>query len=477
MPRTVPGVRRAARTSAPIAALAAVLVGVVSPVAAAPASAAERGGVAAPARAAASSRPVGIDVSRYQSSATLTSCSGKVQVDWRRVRAAGRTFAFVKASGSATGRIVQDPCFDRNWSAAGAAGLYRGAYHYAVPSRRPGSAAADARFFVAVTGRMQAAGDLPPVLDLEATGGLTSAQVRAWAAGWLSTVRSLTGRQPILYTGPSFWRSSVAGDATFAAYPLWIAHYTRSAPTVPAPWPTWTFWQSSASGRVPGVSGPVDVNTFNGTAAQLHALAHPAAVPTATASAARVYGGQTWSLTGVLRSTGGTPVRGATVTLYRRLAGSSSWTAVSTARTDVKTAAYRFTVRPTKAATYKVRYSGGRDFAASWSVARSHAFTERVSTTLTSSVSTSRAAKGAAVTLSGTLSLTPTRAKLTRTPVTVYRKVGTGAWTRWRSLTTSTLGSYKTTMRPVRTAAYKVVFAGTASRHPATSPTRTITIR
>jgi|tagenome__1003787_1003787.scaffolds.fasta_scaffold20908426_1 GH25 family lysozyme M1 (1,4-beta-N-acetylmuramidase)/5-hydroxyisourate hydrolase-like protein (transthyretin family) len=472
MPPALAAARRAVVRSVPAAAVAAVLGALLSPVAAAPASA------AGPQAAAASSRPVGIDVSRYQSSSTLTSCSGPVQVDWRRVRAAGRSFAFVKATGSrTTGTISQDPCFDRNWAGAAAAGLFRGAYHYAVPSRRSGSAAADARFFVAATGRMQDPGDLPPVLDLEATGGLTRAEVQAWASSWLATVASLTGRQPILYTGPSFWRGSVAGGSTFAGHPLWIAHYTRSAPTVPSPWRTWTFWQSSAGGRVAGVSGPVDVDTFNGTSAQLSALAHPATVPSATASSTVVYGGQPWSLTGVLRSAGGTPVRAATVTLYRRLAGSTAWTAVSSVRTDARTAAYRFDLRPTTAASYRVRYSGGRDFAASWSPLRSHAFAERVPTTLSSTVSATRVTKRAGVAVTGTLTLTPTRAGLTRTPVVLYRKVGAGPWTKWRSLTTATGGRYRTTLHPVRTASYKVLFGGSASGLPATSPVRTVAVR
>lgn len=471
MPRVLAVVRRAASRSVPAAAVAAVLGTLLTAV---PASAAGTQTTTA----AASTRPTGIDVSRYQSSSTTTSCSGSIQVDWNRVRAAGRTFAFVKATGSRPiGTITKDPCFDRNWAGAGAAGLFRGAYHYAVPSRRSGSAAADARFFVSVTGQLQDPGDLPPVLDLEATGGLRPVEVQDWARTWLTTVAALTGRQPVLYTGPSFWRGSVAGGAAFAGYPLWIAHYTRSAPTVPAPWGTWTFWQSSASGRVAGVSGPVDVDTFNGTAEQLSAIAHPATVPTATPSSAVVYGGQAWSLTGVLRSAAGTPVRGATVTLYRRLAGSAGWTAVSSVRTDARTAAYRFDLRPTRAASYKVRYSGGRDFAASWSPLRSHTFAQRVPTALTSTVSASRVAKRAAVAVTGTLTVPPGRAGLTRTPVVLYRKVGTGPWTTWRSLTTSTGGRYRTTLHPVRTASYQVRYAGTTSHWPSSSPVRTVTVR
>ena len=123
MPRTLPGIRRATRASAPVA-VAAVLVGLLSPMGAVSAAAADSGGTGG--TAAAATRPVGIDVSRYQSSSTTTSCSGPVQVDWRRVRAAGRTFAFVKATGSRTsGTITQDPCFARNWAGAGSAGLFR----------------------------------------------------------------------------------------------------------------------------------------------------------------------------------------------------------------------------------------------------------------------------------------------------------------------------------------------------------------
>jgi GH25 family lysozyme M1 (1,4-beta-N-acetylmuramidase) len=499
MPRSVPGIRRATRLIAPAAAVAALAAGLLVPSAGAAWAAGAGGddgwagrnlartgdavatdGVQGAARltAAAAARPRGIDVSRYQSGSTLTTCTGSVQVSWASVRASGRSFAFIKASGRRASGVFEDPCFDRNWAGAKAAGLYRGAYHYAIPSTRAGSAAADARHFVGVTGRMQEAGDLPPVLDLEATGSLSRAQVQAWATTWLSTVRSLTGRQPILYTGPSFWRTYVAGGSSFAGYPLWIAHYTsKSSPTLPSPWRTWTFWQSSATGRVPGVSGDVDLNTFNGTAAQLRALAHPAAVPSATPSGTVAYGGLPWSVTGTLRSTTGALVRGATVTLYRRAAGSTTWTAVTSARTDATTAAYRFDLRPTAAASYQVRYAGGREFAASVSAVLSHTYSARVPTALTATVSSTRVARRQPVHLAGALTLGPTRMVVPHAPVAVYRKIGTGPWTQVRSLTTSAGGAYGTTLRPVRTAVYKVAYAGTPARWGATAPLRTVAVR
>ena len=38
-------------------------------------------------------------------------------------------------------------------------------------------------------------------------------------------------------------------------------------------------------------------------------------------------------------------------------------------------------------------------------------------------------------------------------------------------------GSYQTTLRPLRTAVYKVVYAGTAAHKGSTAPLRTVTVR
>ncbi len=64
-------------------------------------------------------------------------------------------------------------------------------------------------------------------------------------------------------SSPDFWREAVGG-ADLTSQPLWVAHYTAECPRVPAPWQRWTFWQHSESGRVPGISGPVDLNVMAG---------------------------------------------------------------------------------------------------------------------------------------------------------------------------------------------------------------------
>ena len=115
-------------------------------------------------------------------------------------------------------------------------------------------------------------GDLVPVLDLETANGLGPERADRVGATWLSQVSAATGVRPIIYTTPTFWSTSMADTDWFArnGYAvLWIAHWTTaSQPTVPAGgWAGngWSFWQHSSSGTVPGISGAVDLDRFNGS--------------------------------------------------------------------------------------------------------------------------------------------------------------------------------------------------------------------
>ena len=71
---------------------------------------------------------------------------------------------------------------------------------------------------------------------------------------------------PFLYTDPGFWGGSV-GDTSFGATPLWIADYGPACPTVPTGWDSWFIWQYGDTG------GSLDQDVFNGSLAQLTALA------------------------------------------------------------------------------------------------------------------------------------------------------------------------------------------------------------
>jgi GH25 family lysozyme M1 (1,4-beta-N-acetylmuramidase) len=208
---------------------------------------------------AAVAHAVGIDVSQWQHNPS---------VNWDRAGTDRVTFAFIKAT---EGLSYTNPHYAADRVAARRAGIYRGAYHFARPSR--GSAARQARYFVDRAGEHDANGDLPPVLDLEDTGGLGTADLRTWTRRWLETVQSLTGRAPVIYTSPSFWEGYLGDSRGFRGYPLWVAHYETTRPQVPGGWKSWTFWQTTNTGHVAGIIGAVDINRFNGTHAELAALA------------------------------------------------------------------------------------------------------------------------------------------------------------------------------------------------------------
>ena len=197
----------------------------------------------------------GIDVSYHQGS-----------IDWQQVAAAGKRFAYVRAS---AGTLTADPRYAVNRLGARAAGLAVGAYHFANPDFAMGDATNEAHWFL--QNAAIASGDLIPVLDLEVANGLSPAALTSWAQTWLTQVHAATGLRPIIYTNPKFWSTSMADTAWFAqnGYPvLWIAHWTTaSQPSVPAGgWGGhgWTFWQHSSTGIVPGISVPVDLDRFNG---------------------------------------------------------------------------------------------------------------------------------------------------------------------------------------------------------------------
>lgn len=202
----------------------------------------------------------GIDVSYWQGS-----------IDWSQVAAAGIDFAFIRVT---HGLGTIDTRFDANWAGARANGIIRGAYQYFEPGDDP---LEQADLFLELMGELEE-GDLPPVLDVEERGSLTPAQMTAAIHVWMDRVSSATGRTPIIYAGKYFWNDHV-GSADFADHPLWIAQWNVECPDLPAAWGDWVFHQTSATGSIPGISGDVDTDLFNGTYDELLAFAAGEVVP------------------------------------------------------------------------------------------------------------------------------------------------------------------------------------------------------
>ena len=198
----------------------------------------------------------GIDISHWQGT-----------INWTKVAAAGKRFAYMKASEDTW---YVDPTYATNRAQANANGLLVGAYHFSQPNATIGSATAQADHFLDTA--TPASGDLLPVLDLERTGGLGQNKLIAWVQEYMARIYERTGVQGVIYCSPNFWRTNM-GDTTWFSdngYDvLWVAHWTTATtPIVPGgAWggDGWTFWQYTSDGSVPGISGRVDLNRYNGT--------------------------------------------------------------------------------------------------------------------------------------------------------------------------------------------------------------------
>ena len=201
----------------------------------------------------AAAAPKGPDVSSWQH-------IDATKIDWSQVKGAGHDFAMVKATQSLD---YMNPFFVEDSIVMRAAGVARGAYHYADPSQSPELQAA---YYSATVLGINGYGDMPPVLDLEDTGGLDAPALIDWTHRYLNGVQALTGRVPIIYTYPNFWRTAMADSNAFTRYPLWIADYNgKDAPgPLPGGWPAWTFWQYTDSGRIPGIGAHTDINVYSG---------------------------------------------------------------------------------------------------------------------------------------------------------------------------------------------------------------------
>lgn len=193
----------------------------------------------------------GIDISRYQGN-----------IDWRRVRTSGVSFAFIKAT---EGGDHADPNFRRYWYEAGQARIPRGAYHYFYFCR---SGAQQAAWFIANVPRER--GALPPVLDLEWTASKTcphrppSWEVLREAKIFKDILHRYYGQRPIIYTTVDFYRDNNLGN-----WPeeFWLRS-VAGHPRLTYPGQRFSFWQYTGTGRVPGIGGNVDLNVFDGSPAQ-----------------------------------------------------------------------------------------------------------------------------------------------------------------------------------------------------------------
>jgi GH25 family lysozyme M1 (1,4-beta-N-acetylmuramidase) len=212
----------------------------------------------------------GIDVAAYQHPVTSQYPHG-TPITWSKVATAGYRYVAVKGT---EGDYYVNPWASTDMAEAKAAGLDVTPYHFAIPNISSGKAQAE--YAVEYSGYTPGPQTLPLMLDIEYDPyvstdgtnecyGLTPAQMRSWVSGFVTTVRSLTGSYPIIYTTANWWDTCTGNSTGFGADPMWVAAYGFQAPPMPAGWPSWTFWQYTSSGTVAGVdsAGTTDLDLFN----------------------------------------------------------------------------------------------------------------------------------------------------------------------------------------------------------------------
>jgi lysozyme len=196
----------------------------------------------------------GIDVSHWQG-----------EINWRDVKAAGKRFVILKAT-EGTGFV--DSRFKRNWAEAKKQGLSVGAYHY----YRPGwDSDAQAAHFYDTVGEL-AGSDLIPWLDVEDLKPSMNGRpvsVASFMGPMLDTLvrmEELFGTRVGVYTGLWFWNQLPYRD--MGDRPLWVAYWYSDQkpgkPKLPNGWSDFQIHQYTSRGRVPGISGNVDLNWIPG---------------------------------------------------------------------------------------------------------------------------------------------------------------------------------------------------------------------
>jgi GH25 family lysozyme M1 (1,4-beta-N-acetylmuramidase) len=242
----------------------------------------------------------GSDISRWQH-------PNDQPIDFKQMFDAGMRFVLIKGSDAQEKADIETMRWlvgDR--SAAQAAGLYTGMYHFAYMPNSTDEAyiIRDAKAQAQkVLWRLASLGgynerDLPVALDLEnncvkknSAGNciktLPRSLVTLWAETWLETVEEKTGRKPFLYSYAQFLEMAMERSEKLRQYPLWLAHYgIHPADPISKPgqrekigcfvhsWSTancssqWQIWQYSSCGvgKKYGVpSARLDLNVFRGS--------------------------------------------------------------------------------------------------------------------------------------------------------------------------------------------------------------------
>lgn len=185
----------------------------------------------------------GIDVSSWQGN-----------IDFSQVKASGVEIVYIKSS---EGFRSVDSYFEQNYINAKNAGLKVGFYHY-VTARSVEDAVRQANFFVStISGKNP---DCKLAMDFESFGSLNREEINQIALTFMQTVQNASGKDVIIYSDE--YNANNTFNSSLATYPLWVAQYEVSEPTVRNHWSNWAGWQYTDKGEIPGISSYVDRDKF-----------------------------------------------------------------------------------------------------------------------------------------------------------------------------------------------------------------------
>lgn len=179
---------------------------------------------------------LGIDVSKWNGG-----------IDWRSVAASGVSYAFVKVGSTKSGI---DPAFAANVTAAQANGIRTGVYIYSYATSVE-AAINEANLVLQWIEGYNI--NFPIAFDIEdkTQRGLDANTVTAMCNAFCDVIAA-AGYHPIVYTYTNFHNGHITPHLR---YDKWIAQYGSTCNV-----PGYSIWQSSQTGRIPGVPNNVDIN-------------------------------------------------------------------------------------------------------------------------------------------------------------------------------------------------------------------------
>jgi lysozyme len=200
----------------------------------------------------------GVDVSHWQG-----------VIDWGKV-APQVKFAILKCTEGAT---YQDISYPANKVGCDREGILHGVYHFFRSNADPVQQAENFYNYAADPGL-----DFWCV-DVEVNNG---GDIRSVLKAMLQHLEQLTGKIPWVYSAKYFWNDNIGAQPWASRCPLWVANYGVQQPALPNGWSKWGIWQYSSHGAMDGIQGDVDMNIFNDTDYNIHAVfegAYPIPIP------------------------------------------------------------------------------------------------------------------------------------------------------------------------------------------------------